>query len=168
MASRAVARLRRRQCFACRRHELHDCTDRAEKVAKLAESIGQAGACLGEQEGRLLVIGSAAGPREPLGQDDAVDNKAANSVGAVHLRHLNPFPRNLGEIMERFDKILVPEMNMGQLAMLLKARYQRPVISMPKVHGRPFKISELDNKIDEIFWASPNRTVPDRTARRIL
>ena len=45
------------------------------------------------------------------------------SVSAVHLRHLNPFPRNLGEIMGRFDQILVPEMNLGQLAMLLKARY---------------------------------------------
>ena len=53
--------------------------------------------------------------------------------------------------MDRFDKILVPEMNMGQLAMLLKARYLMPVISMPKVRGRPFKISELANKIDEIL-----------------
>lgn len=83
-------------------------------------------------------------------------SKAGASVGAAHLRHLNPFPRNLGEIMSRFDKILVPEMNMGQLAMLLKARYLQPVISMPKVRGRPFKISELVNKIDEIL-GSPNQ-----------
>ena len=73
------------------------------------------------------------------------------AVGAVQLRYLNPFPSNLGDIMSRFDMILVPEMNMGQLAMLLQARYLRPVISMSKVRGRPFKISELANRIDELL-----------------
>ena len=126
--------------------------DRAAKVAKLADWIEPL-EVFGAQEGDLLVIGwgSSYGAIH-----QAVDraNKAGQSVGAVHLRHLNPFPRNLGEIMERFDNILVPEMNMGQLAMLLKARYLKPVISMPKVRGRPFKISELDSKIDEILSAA--------------
>ena len=124
-------------------------------MAKLAEWIEPL-TVYGEQEGELLVIGwgSSYGA---IHQAVHRANKAGQSVGAVHLRHLNPFPRNLGEIMERFDKILVPEMNMGQLAMLLKARYLKPVISMPKVRGRPFKISELDNKIDEILGQSqPN------------
>ncbi|MCB0255017.1 MAG: 2-oxoacid:acceptor oxidoreductase subunit alpha, partial [Anaerolineae bacterium] len=123
--------------------------DRAEKVARLADWIEPLDV-FGAQEGELLIIGwgsSYGAIRQAVGR--AVT--AGKSVGTVHLRHLNPFPRNLGEIMDRFDKILVPEMNMGQLAMLLKARYLMPVISMPKVRGRPFKISELANKIDEIL-----------------
>ena len=123
--------------------------DRADKVAKLAEYIPLL-ETFGNPSGDLLVIGwgSSYGAIH-----QAVERGRAKgqSVSAVHLRHLNPFPRNLGEIMESFDKILVPEMNLGQLAMLLQARYLRPVIAMSKVRGRPFKISEISAKIDELL-----------------
>jgi 2-oxoglutarate ferredoxin oxidoreductase subunit alpha len=72
-------------------------------------------------------------------------------VSSIHLRHLNPFPRNLGEILGRFDRVLVPELNMGQLAMLLRAKYLVPAVSYPKVKGKPFKISELTAKIEELY-----------------
>ena len=73
------------------------------------------------------------------------------SVSSVHIRHLNPFPRNLGELLGRFDRVLVPELNMGQLAMLLRARYLVPAVSFPKVKGKPFKISELSAKMNELY-----------------
>jgi 2-oxoglutarate ferredoxin oxidoreductase subunit alpha len=73
------------------------------------------------------------------------------SVSSVHLRHLNPFPRNLGDILGRFDRVLVPELNMGQLCMLLRSRFLVPAISFPKVKGKPFKISELTAKMDEVL-----------------
>ena len=65
------------------------------------------------------------------------------AVGQVHLRHLNPFPKDLGDIMRRFRKVLVPELNLGQLAMLLRARYLIDVVSHTKVRGKPFKESEI-------------------------
>jgi 2-oxoglutarate ferredoxin oxidoreductase subunit alpha len=69
----------------------------------------------------------------------------------VHLRHLNPFPKNLGDVLGRFDRVLVPELNMGQLAMLLRARFLVPAVSFPKVKGKPFKISELTAKMEELY-----------------
>lgn len=123
--------------------------DRAAKVAKLVEVIPPL-EVFGDPTGDLLVIGwgSSYGAIH-----QAVDQARAEGkrVSAIHLRHLNPYPGNLGEIMANFDQILVPEMNLGQLAMLLQARFLRPVISMSKVRGRPFKISEISAKINEIL-----------------
>jgi 2-oxoglutarate ferredoxin oxidoreductase subunit alpha len=123
--------------------------DRAAKVAALADVIPDL-PVFGDDEGSLLLVGwgSTYGAIH-----QAVDRsrREGKPVSAIHLRHLNPFPRNLGEILNSFDTVLVPEMNMGQLAMLLKARYLREVVSYPKVQGRPFKISEIMAKIDELL-----------------
>jgi 2-oxoglutarate ferredoxin oxidoreductase subunit alpha len=72
-------------------------------------------------------------------------------VGHVHLRHLNPLPRNLGEVMKGYKKVLVPEMNMGQLVMLLRAKYLVDAISYGKIQGKPFKQSEIEFKIEELL-----------------
>jgi len=72
-------------------------------------------------------------------------------VGHVHLRHLNPLPANLGDVLGRYRKVLVPELNLGQLHWMLRARYLVDTISYPKVQGKPFKQSELESKIDEIL-----------------
>ncbi len=64
-------------------------------------------------------------------------------VSHVHLRHLNPFPRNLGDILGRFERVIVPELNLGQLAWLLRARYLVDVESVTKVEGKPFKSAEI-------------------------
>jgi 2-oxoglutarate ferredoxin oxidoreductase subunit alpha len=72
-------------------------------------------------------------------------------VGHVHLRHLNPLPRNLGEVLGRYRTVLVPEMNMGQLVMVLRAKYLVDAQSYNKIQGRPFKQAEIEAKIDELL-----------------
>ncbi|MFI5728359.1 2-oxoacid:acceptor oxidoreductase subunit alpha [Streptomyces cyaneofuscatus] len=74
---------------------------------------------------------------------------AGESVAQAHLRHLNPFPRNLGELLKRYDKVVVPEMNLGQLATLLRAKYLIDVISYTQVTGMPFKAEQLATVLKE-------------------
>jgi len=71
-------------------------------------------------------------------------------VGHVHLRHLNPFPPDLGAVLQQFRQVLVPELNLGQLALLLRARYLVDVQQLDKVQGRPFKVSEIHDRIREL------------------
>ncbi|MEW2547892.1 2-oxoacid:acceptor oxidoreductase subunit alpha [Streptomyces sp. NPDC047002] len=75
--------------------------------------------------------------------------KAGKPVAQAHLRHLNPFPANLGEVLKRYDKVVVPEMNLGQLATLLRARYLVDVHSYNQVNGMPFKAEQLAAAIEE-------------------
>jgi 2-oxoglutarate ferredoxin oxidoreductase subunit alpha len=69
--------------------------------------------------------------------------KKGAPVSAVHLRYLNPFPRNLGDVMKRFEKVLVPELNLGQLRTLLRARYLVDAVGLNKIQGKPFKVAEI-------------------------
>jgi 2-oxoglutarate ferredoxin oxidoreductase subunit alpha len=73
------------------------------------------------------------------------------SVAQAHLRYLNPFPSNIGEVLRRYDKVLVPEINLGQLALLLRGRYLVDVISYNKVRGLPFQAAELAEAIEEVI-----------------
>ena len=68
-------------------------------------------------------------------------------VARAHLHHLNPFPRNTGEVVARYPKLLIPEMNLGQLAMLIRARYLVDAVSYTRVRGRPLTASELEEAI---------------------
>ncbi|MBL1095077.1 2-oxoglutarate ferredoxin oxidoreductase subunit alpha, partial [Streptomyces sp. 9-7] len=68
---------------------------------------------------------------------------AGERIAQAHLRHLNPFPRNLGEVLARYDKVIVPEMNLGQLATLLRAKYLVDARSHTQVSGMPFKAEQL-------------------------
>ncbi len=70
-------------------------------------------------------------------------------VGHVHLRHLNPLPRNLGEVLKRYRKVVVPEMNMGQLVWVLRAKYLIDAQGFNKIQGKPFKVSEVEAMIEE-------------------
>jgi 2-oxoglutarate ferredoxin oxidoreductase subunit alpha len=72
-------------------------------------------------------------------------------VSMLHLRHLNPFQEKLGEVLRNFKKVLVPEMNLGQLSRLLRAEYLVDAISFSKLQGRPFLISEIRNRVLEFF-----------------
>jgi 2-oxoglutarate/2-oxoacid ferredoxin oxidoreductase subunit alpha len=74
-------------------------------------------------------------------------------VGHVHLRHLNPLPPDLPDILGRFKKVLVPELNMGQLVKILRAEFLVDAIGMNKVQGRPFKISEVVTRIQRLLDA---------------
>src|ERR1700733_12168540 len=76
---------------------------------------------------------------------------AGHSVAQVHLHHLNPFPPNLGDVLRRYDKVLVPEINLGQLALLLRGRFLVDVISYNQVRGLPFKAAELAGVIEDVI-----------------
>jgi 2-oxoglutarate ferredoxin oxidoreductase subunit alpha len=75
------------------------------------------------------------------------------SIAQAHLRHLNPFPRNLGEVLERYDKVVVPEMNLGQLATLIRAKYLVNAHSYNQVNGMPFKAEQLATALKEAIDA---------------
>ena len=122
---------------------------RQEKVARIADAIPDL-EVQGPEQGELLVVGWGG----TFGAIRAAVEKmqlAGKSVARIHLRHLNPFPKNLGNILGRYRQILVPELNLGQLAFILQARYPVRVISLNKVQGQPFKIEEIATKIQEIL-----------------
>ena len=115
---------------------------RAKKVAGVAEDIPEL-VVLGDEEGELLVLGwgSTCGSIEmAVGQWNAENDR---KVSAAHLRYLNPFPKNLADVMSCFKKVLVPELNMGQLALLIRGKFGTDVVELHKVQGRPFTIAEL-------------------------
>ncbi len=122
---------------------------RAEKVARIAREIPPL-AVHGDESGELLVLGwgSTAGAITGAVNDA---RQLGLRVSRAHLRHLNPFPSNLGEVLSRFDKVLVPEMNLGQLAMLLRARFLKDVITYSKVQGRPFTRQEIYDRILQLL-----------------
>jgi 2-oxoglutarate/2-oxoacid ferredoxin oxidoreductase subunit alpha len=76
---------------------------------------------------------------------------AGGSVAQAHLRHLSPFPANLGDVLHAYDKVLVPEINLGQLALLLRGRFLLDVLSYNRVRGLPFRASELADVIQDVM-----------------
>ena len=115
---------------------------RAAKVESVADFIPDQEIELGPDKGDLVVVGwgSTYGPIY----------QAARATGAsfVHLRYINPLPKNLGDLLARFDNILVPEMNTGQLATVLRDKLGVDPIVFSKVSGQPFKIRELVDRIE--------------------
>ncbi|QBI56006.1 2-oxoacid:acceptor oxidoreductase subunit alpha [Streptomonospora litoralis] len=77
--------------------------------------------------------------------------RAGGKVAQAHLRHLNPFPENLGAVLRSYDRVLVPEINLGQLAMLLRSRFLVDIVSYTKVSGLPFKAEELAGVVQEVI-----------------
>src|SRR5580693_7977561 len=122
---------------------------RAAKVEAVADDIPDV-VPAGDQSGDLLIVawGSTHGP---ITAALKTAREKGQSVGHVHLRHLNPLPKNLGEVLKRFKHVLVPEMNMGQLVMILRAKYLIDAQGYNKIQGKPFKQSEIEQKIDEIL-----------------
>ncbi len=122
---------------------------RAEKIARIANKIPPA-EVEGPDSGELLVIGWG-GTRGAI--TAAIEEAESNDlkVSQVHLRHLNPFPSNLGDILKRFDNVLCPELNDGQLALLLRSRYLVDIESFSKIAGQPFKVGEISERINAIL-----------------
>jgi 2-oxoglutarate ferredoxin oxidoreductase subunit alpha len=120
---------------------------RAEKVARMAQDIPPL-EVFGEPEGKVLVLGWGSTYGSITTAVEQLQVKGA-SVSSAHLRYLNPFPKNLGEVMSRFETVLIPELNLGQLALLVRAKFLVDAISYSKVKGKPFKVSELVGKIKE-------------------
>jgi 2-oxoglutarate ferredoxin oxidoreductase subunit alpha len=125
---------------------------RAKKVAEIVKDVPDL-EVRGDQEGDLLVLGWG-GTYGAI--TEAVDKVLANgmNVSQAHLKYLNPFPKNLGDVLSRFKTILVPELNLGQLATVIRATYLREVVSLTKIKGLPFKSMEIEAKISEILGGS--------------
>jgi 2-oxoglutarate/2-oxoacid ferredoxin oxidoreductase subunit alpha len=100
-------------------------------------------------QARVLVLGWGS-TYGPIGAACRVVRSRGTDVAQTHLRHLNPFPNDLGEILHRYDKVLVPEMNLGQLAMLVRAKYLVDAIGYNQVRGLPFTVEELAAVIEEV------------------
>jgi len=120
---------------------------RAAKVAKIADDIPEL--FVDEEGGEELLVmgwGSTYGQiREGVRRIRAAGKKVAHA----HLRHLNPFPRNTGEVLKRFNRVLVPEINNGQLVRLLRAEYLVDAKSYTKIQGLPFRASEIETEIQK-------------------
>jgi 2-oxoglutarate ferredoxin oxidoreductase subunit alpha len=121
---------------------------RAEKIERIANDIPEL-TLNGDESGGLLVLGWGS----TYGVITTAVQRARSKglkVSATHLRHLNPLPRNLGDVLRRYDRVLMPEINLGQMRMLVRARYLVDIIGLNKVSGRPFTISEVEEKITEL------------------
>jgi 2-oxoglutarate ferredoxin oxidoreductase subunit alpha len=130
--------------------ENHDLMTRLrfEKIERIANDIPEV-EVFGEDTGDLLVLGwgSTYGVIRTAVQRAQA---AGKRVSQVHLKHLNPFPKNLGEVLKRFDKVLIPENNMGQLTLLVRGKYLVDAVGFHRITGRPFTISEVEEKILEM------------------
>ncbi len=118
---------------------------RARKVAAVARDIPPT-VVQGDEAGDLLVVGWGSTYGSITAAVDEVRARGKR-VSHVHLRYLNPLPPDLGGILRRFSKVLVPEMNMGQLLTILRATYLVDALGLNKIQGQPFKVSEITDKI---------------------
>src|SRR6266481_557432 len=122
---------------------------RAAKVEAIAQDIPNV-LPEGDPEGDLLVVswGSTAGS---ITAAIKAQRALGRKIGHLHLRHLNPLPSNVGEVLKRYKKVLVPELNMGQLLWVLRAKYLVDADGLNKIQGRPFKQAELEQKFEEML-----------------
>ena len=121
---------------------------REEKIAKIADDIPDVEVHGDGTDLLVLGWGSTYGAIRT-----AVDRarKAGLSVSQAHLRHLNPFPKNFGDMLDRYDDILVPEINTGQLSRLIRAEYGTESIGLNRVMGQPMRSRDIESKIIEIL-----------------
>jgi 2-oxoglutarate ferredoxin oxidoreductase subunit alpha len=129
-------------------HE-HMIRTRAQKIANIANEIPPL-TVNGPAEGDLLVIGWGGTYGAILSAVERCQRKGYK-VASAHLRYLNPMPKNLGEVLKRYKKVLVPELNSGQLRMLLRATFLVDAIGLNKVQGRPFLVSEIEDKVAKLL-----------------
>jgi 2-oxoglutarate ferredoxin oxidoreductase subunit alpha len=120
---------------------------RQEKVDRAVADVPPV-EVMGAPTGKVLVLGWGS----TFGSiTSAVEKmqREGKSVSSAHLRHLNPFPRNLGEVLSSFETIIIPEMNLGQLCTMIRAKYLVDAVPFSKVKGRPFQIREIIRKVEE-------------------
>ncbi|MEE8537191.1 MAG: 2-oxoacid:acceptor oxidoreductase subunit alpha [Acidobacteriota bacterium] len=123
---------------------------RAEKVARIAENVPELEV---DGDGPLLVLGWGSTYGAIFSAIERV-RRSGGRVARAHLRYLNPFPRNIDDVLSRFKQVLIPELNMGQLALLLSSRTHTEVISLSKVQGKPFQVSEIEQRIEELLGSA--------------
>jgi 2-oxoglutarate ferredoxin oxidoreductase subunit alpha len=123
-------------------------TLRAEKIQRIANDIPEV-EVMGEPTGDLLVLGWGS----TYGVITTAVQRAQSrglKVSSAHLRHLNPFPKNLGDVVRSFKQVLIPENNLGQLLLLIRGKYLVDAVGLNRVTGRPFTISEVEDEISRL------------------
>ena len=122
---------------------------RAAKVAAVVQDIPNV-LPAGDPEGDLLIVawGSTCGS---ITAALKAQRAKGRRIGHLHLRHLNPLPSNVGDVLKRYKRVLVPELNMGQLLWVLRAKFLVDAVGLNKIQGRPFKQAELEQKIEEML-----------------
>ena len=120
---------------------------RQAKVDRAAQDVPEV-EVYGDPSGKVLVLGwgSTYGSITSAVEKLRAEGK---SVSSAHLRHLNPFPSNLGDVLRSFERVIVPEMNLGQLCTMIRAKYLVDAVAFSKVKGRPFQIREIVKKVEE-------------------
>ena len=131
---------------------------RQAKIDRIADSLPPLEVDDPDGAAKVLVLGWGS-TYGPIGAGVRRVRKAGYHVAQVHLRHLNPFPKDLGEILSRYDKVLVPEMNLGQLSLLLRARYLVDAVGYNQVNGMPLKAAELADAIGQLVAQAEDITV---------
>ena len=123
---------------------------RAAKVAKIADFVPNQTFDNGAEKGKLLILGwgSTYGPIKGAVIEA---RKKGYDVSHAQIRHLFPFPKNLGGIIKNFDQVLIPEMNSGQLLSIIRDKFLVDAIGLNKIKGMPFATGEILNKIEELL-----------------
>jgi len=123
---------------------------REEKVKKIADFIPLQEIEVGDPEGDLLVLGwgSTYGAIRTAVQEM---NAEGVSVSHAHLNYLNPFPKNLGDVLSRFKHVLIPELNRGQLRQLIRSEFLIDAVGLNKVKGMPLRSEEIRNAVNKIL-----------------
>src|SRR5437868_13390544 len=122
---------------------------RAQKIANIANEIPLL-EVNGPADGELLVIGWGGTYGAIVSAVERAQRKGYK-VAQAHLRYLSPMPRNTGEVLKRYRKVLVPELNAGQLRLLLRGEFLVDAIGLNKVQGRPFLVSEIEQQAEEVL-----------------
>ena len=120
---------------------------RQEKIDRMAQDIPLL-EVTGAAQGKVLVLGWGSTYGAITTAVEQLHDQG-HSVGSTHLKYLNPFPSNLGEVLKNFETVIIPELNMGQLALLIRAKFLVDAVSYSKIQGKPFKVTELVKKIKE-------------------
>jgi 2-oxoglutarate ferredoxin oxidoreductase subunit alpha len=128
---------------------------RARKIDNIADTV-PAQTVLGPEKGELLVLTWGGSAGAALSAVQRVQ-KRGFSVACAVLRYLHPLPRNLGELLLRYKRILIPELNMGQLRFLIRGRFGVDATGLNKIKGKPFLISEIESKIMELVTQGMNQ-----------
>ncbi|MFO0846219.1 MAG: 2-oxoacid:acceptor oxidoreductase subunit alpha [Gemmataceae bacterium] len=129
-------------------HE-HMVRTRAQKIANIAKEIPEL-AVTGPETGDVLVVGWGGTHGSLLTAVERL-NRKGHKVAHAHLRYLNPMPKNTGDVLRRYKKVLVCELNGGQLRLLLRANYLVDAHGYCKVQGKPFLVSEIEEKVEELL-----------------
>jgi 2-oxoglutarate ferredoxin oxidoreductase subunit alpha len=122
---------------------------RAWKIKGIADDIPPV-AIHGDEDAEVLVLGWGS----TLGVIRAAARRvrlAGGKVATAHLRHLNPFPSNLEEVLARYPRVLIPELNTGQLRFLIRANFLVPAEGINHVSGEPFKVTDIEQRILEMI-----------------